>query len=82
MTITVTEYISVEKIAQFHAIICSTGGRYISNPLLYGRRVFVSYEPGDYIAHAKAWARCVTPIREVRRNQWWRVVLRRIGLRA
>jgi len=42
----------------------------------------VHYEPGDYKAQREAWARCVTPIREARRNQWWRVALRRCGLRA
>ena len=82
MTITITEYIPVVNIQQFHAILCSTGGRYLSNPFLLGRRVLVHYEPGDYIAHNDAWSRCVTPIRELRRDQWWRVALRRIGLRA
>lgn len=69
----VTEYIPTEKLCQFHEILCTTGGRYLRNPLLLGQRVKVYYEPGDYKAQREAWARCVTPICETRRNQWWRV---------
>ena len=82
MTMMVTEYIPIEKIHQFHEILCATGGRHLSSPFIVGKRVFVHYEPGDYIAHDEAWARSVTPIREVRRDQWWRIALRRIGFRA
>ena len=78
----VTEYIPAEKLGQFHEILCATGGRYLRDPFQLWRRVEVHYEPGDYKSHREAWARCVTPIREVRRDQWWRVALRRCGLRA
>ena len=82
MTITVTEYIPADKMMQFHEILCSTGGRYIRNPLVLWDRVEVQYEPGDYKAHIEAWSTCVTPIREVRRDQWWRVILRRFWFGA
>ena len=82
MTITVTEHIPRDKLPQFHAILCATGGRYLRNPFPLRDRVEVNYEPGDYVAHCEAWARCTTQIREVRKNQWWRVALRRCGLRA
>lgn len=78
----VTEYVPSEKMGQFHEILCATGGRYLRDPLPLWQRVEVHYEPGDYIAQREAWARCMTPIREVRRDQWWRVALRRCGLRA
>ena len=78
----ITEYVPADKLCQFHAILCATGGRYLRDPLPMWQRVQVHYEPGDYKAHREAWARCVTPIREVRRDQWWRVALRRCGLRA
>ena len=76
----VTEYVPVDKMSQFHAILCATGGRYLRNPLPLWNRVQVHYEPGDYVAQSEAWQRCNTPIREVLRNQWWRSVLRRCGL--
>lgn len=73
----ITEFIPVSKFSKFHEILCSTGGRYLRNPELVGIYYYVQYEPGDYKAHRDAWARCVTQIREVRKNQWWRVLLRR-----
>lgn len=47
---------------------------------LVGEQVYVSYECGDYAAHCQAWKRLTTPIREVRRDQWWRILLHRIGV--
>lgn len=76
----VAGYVPQEKMGQFHAILCATGGRYLRNPLLLYGGVEVHYEPGDYVAQLEAWTRCVTPIREVRRDQWWRRMLRRCGL--
>lgn len=73
----VTEYIPAEKLCQFHEILCATGGRYLRSPLLLGQRVKVHYEPGDYKAQCKAWRRCLTPIRETRRDKW-----RRVGVAA
>ena len=78
----ITEYVPADKLCQFHAILCATGGRYLRDPLPMWQRVQVHYEPGDYKAHREAWARGVTPIREARRDQRWRVALRRCGLRA
>ena len=78
----VLEYITMEKLGQFHAILCNTGGRYLQNPFPLWDKVQVNYEPGDYKAHCEAWTQCVTHIREIRRDQWWRVALRRCGLRV
>ena len=78
----VTEYIPAEKMGQFHEILCETGGRYLRDPLPLWKRVEVHYEPGDYVAHREAWARCVTPICESNSDQWWRIIMRRCGLRV
>lgn len=76
----VTEYVPVEKMKQFHDILCATGGRYVRDPLELFGTFEVCYEPGDHAAQREAFDRCVTPIKEVRRDQWWRVLLRRVGL--
>lgn len=78
----ITEYIPDEKMQQFHEILCATGGRYLRKPFPLFKRVEVHYAPGDYKAQCEAWKRCVTPIIEVRKDQWWRVALRRCGLHA
>lgn len=76
-----TEYIPIEKFQQFHRILCETGGRYVRNPLQLFETVEVCYVPGDYEKQAEAWARCNIQIRELYRNQWWRVLLRRCGIK-
>lgn len=73
------ERVPKEKLQQFHEILCSTGGRYLYNPQDYGEFVRVSYEPGNYSLQMKLWEQCTTSIREVKKNQWWRIALRRIG---
>lgn len=80
MTVTVTEYIPRERFAEFHAILCSTGGRYLRNPFELWTVVEVHYEPGDYVEQCRAWARCVTSIRETRRAPLWRRLLRKCKL--
>ena len=82
MTVIISGYVPAEKMNQFHAILSATGGRYLRDPILSRGQVHVYYEAGDYAAHCEAWSRCVTQVREVRRDQLWRRVLRRIGLRA
>lgn len=77
----VTEYIQKERFAQFHNILCATGGRYLRNPFILFLHIEVCYEPGDYKAQCEAWKRCTTPIREKNKNQLWRVILRRIGIK-
>ncbi len=74
----VTEYIPKERFQQFHEILCSTGGRYTREPFYLWTTVEVQYEPGEDTM--EAWHRCTTPIREKMSNQWWRVILRRIGI--
>ena len=74
----VTEYIPAEKFAQFHDIMCATGGHYITNPLPLWSTVCVSYVPGDYKTQRELWSRCVTKLRENRSDKWWRIVIRRL----
>lgn len=77
-----TEYVPKDKFKQFHEILCATGGRYLSEPFTIYNVVQVNYEAGDYVAQSEAWIRCLTPIREVNKNQWWRIVLRRFWFSA
>lgn len=67
-----------DKIKIFHDILCATGGRYTSNPRDCGNVMRVDYTPGDYRAQCEAWSRVITPIKEVRSDQWWRRLLRRL----
>lgn len=68
------------KMKIFHEILCSTGGRYTSNPRDCGDVFRVDYSPGDYKAHCEAWLRVTTQVKEVRKDQWFRRVLRRLRL--
>lgn len=70
--------IPLEKLGQFHEILCATGGRYLSNPVIGVTHARVSYTPGDYQAMNRAWRRCNTPIVEKNKNQWWRIAGRRV----
>ena len=72
------ERIPAAKMAQFHEILCATGGRYLSEPRAYGDMYRVDYAPGDYKEHCTRWQRATTSIREVRHDQTWRTVFRRI----
>lgn len=72
------EPIPRNRLRQFHEILCRTGGRYLSTPRDCGDVFRVDYAPGDYQLQAQLWQQCTTPIREVHRNQWWRVMWRRL----
>lgn len=74
----IQEYIPVARMGRFHEILLATDGRYLRNPLLIGETYQVDYEPGNYAEQSVLWQRYITPIREVRRDQWWRRALRRL----
>ena len=38
----------------------------------------IDYEPGDYAAQIEAWRMATVDIIEVRKNQWWRKLWRRL----
>ena len=76
----VSDRIPVEKMQRFHEILISTGGRYVRSPTKVGGIYLVDYAPGDYAEQSLLWTRYVTPIREKRRDQRWRQVLRRLHL--
>ena len=80
MEVQVSEWVPSDKFGQFHEILCATGGRYLRDPQRCGDRVRVEYETSRYEAHCDAWRRSVTDIVEVRRDQWWRRLLRRSSL--
>jgi len=66
-----------DKMTQFHEILCATGGRYIEDPqfVKHENQYRVSYTPGKETE--KLWHRCLTEIKEVRKDQKWRIFLRR-----
>lgn len=83
MTVTVTgQRVPASKFQQFHDILCATGGRYLGSPTQIGDVVLASYQTDDYVGMNEAWNRCTRAIREVRKDQTWRVVLRRLGFKA
>lgn len=71
------EPISKSRMRQFHEILCATGGRYTSNPRDCGNVMRVDYTPGDYKAQSEAWRQITSDVKEIRKDQWWRRVLRR-----
>jgi hypothetical protein len=78
----ITDYIPKEKFQQFHEILCATGGRYLREPFPLFNKIEVHYEPGDYQAECDAWQKCITPIKEVRRDKLWHKILRRCWINA
>lgn len=70
--------VPLNKMGQFHEILCATGGRYLGNPQRNRAEYRVSYIPGDYEAMCMAWSLVTQEIRETRKDQPWRKILRRI----
>jgi len=66
------------RMRQFHEILCATGGRYTSNPRDCGDVFRCDYVPGDHLAQTLAWRLITEDVREVRKDQWWRRMLRRV----
>lgn len=75
----VTKFVPREKFNRFHEILCVTGGRYVSNPTSSENFVMVCFEPGDMNKLNNLWEQANTHIVEVRKDQWWRKLLRRFG---
>lgn len=78
------EPIPLHKLTDFHAILKACGGRYLSNPVespdQWGH-YRVSYEYEDAQAcneHQRRWRRVTKDVREVRKDQWWRIASRRL----
>lgn len=79
MSIRVTETIPSHQMEKFHEILCATGGRYLNNPQKFGNKSFiVTYESGDYNLQHKMWFNYTTDIKEIKKDQIWRKLLRRI----
>lgn len=70
--------IPFKKLKQFHTVLCNAGGFYLANPTYLKDTVLVSYDHGDYEAFFKEWRVLTEDIREVRKDQWWRKMLRRV----
>lgn len=74
--------IPLSKFAQFHNILCASGGRYLRNPYKQYEVVVVSYELDStekMVSFQKAWALVTKNMREIRKDQWWRKVIRRLS---
>lgn len=71
------ERVPSARFAAWHRILVATGGRYLSAPRECGDHLRVDYEPGDYVEQQKRCRDMFTPISELRRDQWWRRMLRR-----
>lgn len=67
-----------EQMRKFHEVLCATGGRYVNNPRDCGDIMRVDYVPGDYKAQCEAWARATQDVKEVRKDQLWRLLIRRV----
>ncbi len=72
--------IPIERMPQFIELLGSTGGRFLTNPRLYEHEGVYrcDYKPGDYETFCMVWRRLITPIKEVRKDQWWRKAIRRL----
>ncbi len=83
MSVTISEFIPRRKMCQFHAIIKACGGRYSGNPFEMGDSVSVRYVYDSVEGlkkHDECWRRVTQDVIEVRKDQWWRKRLRRLGL--
>lgn len=80
MSIKVSDKIPLRKFDQFHDILKSCGGRYINNPFIINKFVFVYYEYQDVHninKHNTYWCRVTEDVSEIRKDQWWRKLVRR-----
>jgi len=80
MSVKVSESVPRGKMEQFHEILKACGGRYLANPFVVGESVVVHYEYERVEAcneHGSRWRRITEDVREVRRDQWWRKLVRR-----
>jgi hypothetical protein len=78
MTVICSEFIPRKKFAQFNEVLRATNGRYLANPFECGDTVHVRYEQGA--DHEKTWGLYTEDITEVRKDQKWRIFLRKLGL--
>ena len=74
------------RLTLFDQILKDCGGRYLSNPIdapdQWGRyRVIYEYDNSTKAnEHARRWNQLTTDVREMRTDQWWRKLIRRIKL--
>jgi len=75
----VSENIPAEHFTKFHSILCETGGRYIwPGAINHGHYYRVHYMPGDWKKQCSEFKRQTASITEVRRDQWYRRLARRL----
>jgi hypothetical protein len=74
----VSAFIPKEKFSQFHEVLCATNGRYLENPIDCSDTIHVVYEPGPDTE--SRWNLYNEDIVEIRKDQWWRILSRKLGL--
>lgn len=78
------QVIQKDKFGVFHSLICEFGGTYTCNPIISSDDVIVYYEFSDvskYNEFLQAWFSQTQDVVEIRKDQWWRVLLRRLGFK-
>jgi hypothetical protein len=72
--------VELNKVKQFDEIIKATGARYLSTPRYLKYEFRADFEPGE--TTLEKLTQMETDILEVRKDQWWRKLLRRIGAKV
>lgn len=83
MNIEISEIIPNKKFRQFHEILCNNNGRYIFPPLELWGTWQIRYgfdENKDYNNFNRQYHLVTTPVQEIRKDQKWRKLFRRIKL--
>jgi hypothetical protein len=76
----VTWYVPKTKFWYFHQILCETGGRYISNPNVLQDVVLVTFKTDNIVQMQDLWYKFPNEVVEIRKDQWWRKLLRRFWI--
>lgn len=78
-------FVKREKLGQFKEVFNQHSGFYLRNPIiseLGGEFSFQFDDINDYNAFNREWDRLNTQIKEIRSDQPWKKVLRRVGVRV
>lgn len=74
--------VPINKFMCFHYTLCQEGGRYLSNPVILDDVVEVKISIDDFNKIIDALDRYPNDVIEIRRDQWWRKILRRFGVKC
>jgi hypothetical protein len=83
MKVTVTWAIDGHQISSFDTFLKECNGRYLATPRPAVEKLYISFgfdSVTDYAMFIQVWDRHCKPIVEVKKDQLWRKILRRIGV--